>query len=266
MSETLKIGVLGADGRMGSACIRAIAESGAATLAVAFTRDDAPTLGHDAGALAGVAETGVVLQPFDADAVDACDVLIDFSLPDATHKAAEAMTQSACRAMVTGTTGQTEAELAALNAFASDIAILRAGNFSLGVNLMTALVERAAASLPEGFDIEVHEGHHRHKIDAPSGTGIMLGEAAAKGREVDFAFVSDRDGERVPGRIGLSVSRAGGLIGEHTVDFVSELERLTISHQALDRSLFADGALTAAQWLCGRAPGLYSMKSVLGLE
>ena len=262
---TIAIGILGADGRMGRAVTRAVMEADGVTLAAAFTQDGAPTLGQDIGTRSGVAVAGVEITPFSADGLAGCDALIDFSRPEATRTAVLAMQVSPCQALVTGTTGQSEAELTELKDLARGLRFLRAGNFSLGVNLMEALVERAAKALGPDYDVEIDEAHHRHKVDSPSGTAILLGEAAARGRGIDFKPVIDRNGERAPGAIGMSVRRAGGIVGDHAVSFTAELEQLTLSHRALDRSVFAHGAVTAAHWLVGQQPGLYGMADVLGL-
>ena len=250
---------------MGRELVRAIAGTEGVALAAAFTHDASPDLGRDAGRVAGVAETGVGLAAFSADALAGCDVLIDFSRPEATRAAVLAMQVSPCQAIVTGTTGQDEADLAELLDLAEGLRFLRAGNFSFGVNLMEALVERAAAALGPDYDIELEEAHHRHKVDSPSGTAILLGEAAARGRVRELKFVEDRNGRREAGTIGLAVRRAGGIVGEHVVSFTSGLEALTLSHSALDRSVFAHGAVAAARWLAGQGPGRYTMRDVLGL-
>jgi len=262
---SIAIGILGADGRMGRAVTRAVMESEGVTLAAAFTQDGSPTLGQDIGTLAGVVEAGVEITPFSADSLAVCDALIDFSRPEATRTAVLAMQVSPCQALVTGTTGQSEAELAELKDLATGLRFLRAGNFSLGVNLIEALVEQAAKALGPDYDIEIDEAHHRHKVDAPSGTAILLGEAAARGRGIAFDPIMDRNGERATGSIGMSVRRAGGIVGDHAVSFTAELEQLTVSHRSFDRSVFAHGAVTAARWLVGQGPGLYGMVDVLGL-
>ena len=264
MSE-LGIGILGADGRMGREVVKAVAVTEGARLVAAFTQDGAATIGRDAGEVANLQPVGVKIGAFTADALAGCDVLVDFSSPKATRTAVLAMQTGPCQALVTGTTGQSEEELQELHSLAEGLRFLRAGNFSLGVNLMAALVERAARSLGEGYDIELEETHHRHKVDSPSGTAILLGEAAARGRSIALDFVEDRSGARPPGSIGLAVKRTGGVVGDHAVSFTSELESLEISHRALDRSVFAHGAVAAARWLAGQPPGRYGMRDVLGL-
>ena len=267
MADTLplSIGILGADGRMGRAVVRAVTETEGAAITAAFTHDSSDTIGRDAGELAGVAKVGVALSPFSADALAGCDVLIDFSRPGATRMAVLAMQVSPCQAIVSGTTGQSADELAELHDLASGLRFLRAGNFSLGVNLLEALVEQAARALGPDYDIEVDEAHHRHKVDAPSGTGLLLGEAAARGRGVELSHQPDRNGMREAGSIGFSVRRAGGIVGDHAVSFTSELEQLELGHRAFDRSVFAHGAVAAARWLSRQAPGRYGMRDVLGI-
>lgn len=242
MRDRFSIGIIGAAGRMGRAVQAQL--TAADGLSLAFTADRGDTWG-------------------------AADVLIDFSAPGSTAAHA-ARAAEAGAALVVGTTGLTDADHAALDAAGQTIAVVQAGNFSLGVNLLAALVEKAAAALDTGWDIEILETHHRHKVDAPSGTALLLGEAAAKGRGValDDAAVRARDGitgERKAGEIGFASLRAGGVIGEHSVMLASTAERLTLSHHAEDRSLFANGALVAARFAAGAAPGRYDMRAVLGL-
>ena len=201
-----------------------------------------------------------------------CDVVIDFSTPDASVELAGACAARGGPALVIGSTGLTPEQDAAVLAAAERIAIVRSGNFSLGVNILIGLVEHAALRLDaRDWDIEIIETHHRLKADAPSGTALMLGEAAAGGRGVDLADVrsAPRDGitgERETGSIGFAALRGGGVIGEHTVLFASADETLTLSHSAIDRSLFAKGAVAAAAWVRNRRPGLYDMQDVLGFR
>ncbi|WOI53386.1 4-hydroxy-tetrahydrodipicolinate reductase [Parvularcula sp. LCG005] len=204
----------------------------------------------------------------DVNQAPPADVLIDFTLPKAAAQFATACSAKGV-ALVTGTTGLDADQQATVERAAKYIPIVQAGNFSLGVNVLTALVEQAAGLLKD-FDIEITEAHHRFKVDAPSGTALMLGHAAAAGRDVelDAAAVYAREGQtgaRQEGQIGFSVIRGGGIIGDHDVSLISETEQVTLSHRALDRSLFAKGALVAAKWAKGRAPGLYSMRDVLGM-
>jgi 4-hydroxy-tetrahydrodipicolinate reductase len=256
MSET-KIIVAGAGGRMGAALIAAAREEGV-FVAGAIERPGHPALGHMAG---GVAITDAL-----APLVQRGGVLVDFTAPAATLAHAR-LWAGAGLPMVIGTTGFSPAEDAVIDGLAARAAIVRSQNFSLGVNLLAALVRKAAAALPAGYDIEIVEAHHRAKVDAPSGTALMLGRAAAAGRNVslDEAKAIDRTGARADGAIGFAVIRGGGVIGDHDVMFAGASETLTLSHRALDRSLFAKGAIAAARWAAAQPPGLYSMTDVLGL-
>jgi len=270
MTKTLDIGVLGADGRMGGAIIRALDMEPRAQLAVAITAKTSPHIGKDAAEVAGLKNCGVVLTSDVHAAMENCDVLIDFSHPKVAIDAALAMHKTRCHSLVTGTTGYSETEEKALLAAAESITLLKSGNFSLGVNMLEALVEMATDKLRAGWDIEVLEMHHKHKVDAPSGTALMLGEAAAKGRGVSLRDnqVLSREGRgdaRTEGQIGFAALRGGGVIGAHEVRIASELEMITLSHDAFDRSVFASGAVTAALWAAGKPKGLYDMKDVLGL-
>lgn len=201
--------------------------------------------------------------------LSACDVLIDFTSPKATMQHLSACEKKSV-AMVIGTTGFNAMEEEKIAQTAATLPLVKAGNMSLGVNLLISLVEQAARSLGDEYDIEIFEAHHRHKKDAPSGTALMLGRAAANGRGVALSDVAldPRDGiidERPAGGIGFSVLRGGGIIGEHEVNFASNEEVITLSHRAIDRTLFAKGAITAAKWLHGQPAGQYSMQDVLGL-
>lgn len=205
-------------------------------------------------------------------ALDGADVAVDFTAPEASAALAEACAARGGPALVIGTTGLDAGQEERIARAAERVAVVRSGNFSLGVNLLLGLVRQAAAALPaRGYDLEIFEAHHRRKVDAPSGTALMLGEAAAAGRGVTLAeaAVRGRDGltgPRPEGAIGFSVLRGGGIVGEHSVVLAAEDEVLTLSHSARDRSLFARGALAAAAWVAGRPPGLYGMSDVLGLE
>lgn len=271
----INIGILGADGRMGAAVIRAIAEHPNANLAVAITAPQSPSLGKDAGTLSGVAAMDVKLTSDLDAALNLCEVLIDFSAPKAAIAAASILSTAdfsgQCRAMVSGTTGFSDEEMAIFEGKgkAKEITLLRSGNFSPGVTALSALVELATEKLGTGWDIEVVEMHHRHKVDAPSGTALLLGEAAAKGRGLDFAEsrVLSREGvtgARTDDEIGFATLRGGGVIGRHDVKLASELEMITLSHDAFDRSVWAKGALNSAIWLSEKPKGLYSMRDVLG--
>jgi len=268
---TLTLGILGADGRMGAAVIRAVADAPNVALGAALTAPNSNGLGKDAGALSGLEPNGISLTADIKSGLNACDVLIDFSAPKAAIQAAEisASGKTRCRAMVSGTTGFTDNEDGAFNAAGETLALLRAGNFSPGVTALSVLVELATEKLGEGWDIEVLEMHHRHKVDAPSGTALLLGQAAAKGRGLDLkkAQVLSREGvtgARKTDEIGFAVLRGGGVIGRHDVKLANEREMITLSHDAFDRSVFARGAVSAAIWLADQKSGLYSMRNVLG--
>ncbi|GGX67515.1 4-hydroxy-tetrahydrodipicolinate reductase [Litorimonas cladophorae] len=271
--KTTNIGILGADGRMGAAVIRAIAEHPNARLTAAVTAPQSTELGRDAGVVSGGSEIGVSLSADLKSALNACDVLIDFSAPKAAIDAALILAGTGhsgrCHAMVSGTTGFTKTEDAAFEAAANEISLLRSGNFSPGVTALSALVELATEKLGRGWDIEILEMHHRHKVDAPSGTALLLGEAAAKGRGLDLSQsqVLSREGmtgTRRDDDIGFATLRGGGVVGSHEVRLASSLEMITLSHDAFDRSVFARGALSSALWLVDQPKGLYSMRDVLG--
>ncbi|HEY8594137.1 MAG TPA: 4-hydroxy-tetrahydrodipicolinate reductase [Devosiaceae bacterium] len=269
MSE-LRIAVAGAGGRMGAAIVRAVAATQGVTMGSAFDRAGSSSIGKDAGAMAGIDPLGMtVTEDIDA-ALGAADAIVDFTVPAASVELAG---KAAALGLVhiIGTTGCTAEQEAAIAAAAGAGArIVKSGNMSLGVNLLAALVRRAARALDESFDIEVLEMHHSRKVDAPSGTALMLGEAAAEGRGIDLDShsVRVRDGHTGPrraGDIGFATLRGGGVVGDHTVFFAGANERLELTHRAQDRSLFANGAIRAALWAAGRPAGLYSMADVLGL-
>lgn len=249
----------GALGRMGQAMTQAVQAEAGMTLAARFDRPDLPG--------DGLTDRETALA--------AADVVIDFTTPAASVALAEACAALAAQegggpALLIGATGFDEGQVAAIAKASAKVAIVRAGNFSLGLNMLLGFVEQAAAQLgPEAYDIEVFEAHHRRKVDAPSGAALMLGEAAARGRGVALAAVAKRGrdgitGARPSGEIGFSVVRGGGIVGEHSVSFIAEDETLTLSHSARDRGLFARGALVAARWVAGRPPGHYAMADVLG--
>lgn len=262
----IRIAVLGAAGRMGRAVIQAASSAGL-HLGAAFERAGAPELGRDAGELAGIESRGVRIGADIAAASADFDVLIDFTRPEGTLAALDACVAHG-KAMVIGTTGFAPEQQARIDAAAQRIAIVKAGNFSLGVNLCLQLLEKAAAALGPAFDVEIVEAHHKHKVDAPSGTALMLGEAVAKGAGVSLAehAVYERyghTGARPARAIGFSTIRGGDVVGDHTVMFLGDGERVEITHKASSRLNFAHGAVRAAGWLSGRAPGLYSMRDVL---
>ncbi|MEQ1437736.1 4-hydroxy-tetrahydrodipicolinate reductase [Fontimonas sp. SYSU GA230001] len=264
-----RIAVLGATGRMGRSVIEAAAQNPAVRLGVAFERAGHSELGRDAAALAGLAPAGVAIRDDLAACAADFDVLIDFTRPDGTLAALQVCT-AAGKAMVIGTTGFSPEQKAQVERAAERIPIVLAANFSVGVNLCLKLLEEAARVLADDFDIEIVEAHHRQKVDAPSGTALAMGEAVARGAGIDLKAhaVYAREGHtgaRAKGAIGFATVRGGDVVGDHTVMFLGEGERVEIAHKASSRQNFARGAVRAAAWLKGRAPGLYSMRDVLGL-
>ena len=271
MSEPLRIAIAGVAGRMGQALVRTALVEGH-DLVGGTEVPTSPVRDTDLARLVGL--------PFDlgqtpsSDVVDAARdarVWIDFTRPDATVAALDALRHTPVHAVVIGTTGFDAKEEARIARAAKDMAIVKAGNFSLGVNLLTALTRLAAARLGPDWDAEILETHHRHKQDAPSGTALMLGQAVAEGRrqtlpDLQAAPYDGPDARREEGRIGFAVRRSGGVVGEHEVTFASEREVIALGHQALDRTVFAAGALHAARWAMGEAPGLYDMEDVLDLK
>jgi 4-hydroxy-tetrahydrodipicolinate reductase len=263
----LRIVVAGAGGRMGRTLIKAISETPGVTLVGALEGAGSPLIGQDAGVLAGLPANNVKLGSDAKAALANADAVIDFTIPKATVALA-ALT--AGKAHIIGTTGLTADEEAKIRESAKNAVIVKSGNMSLGVNLMAALTKRVAKTLDQSYDIEVVEMHHNKKIDAPSGTALMFGQAAADGRGVDLGKNSERgrDGEtgaRKPGAIGFASLRGGNVVGEHHVIFAGAAERIELVHRAQDRMLFASGAVHAALWTRGKTPGLYSMMDVLGL-
>ncbi|MDF1728907.1 MAG: 4-hydroxy-tetrahydrodipicolinate reductase [Sulfitobacter sp.] len=267
--KTPGIAITGASGRMGQMLIRQIATSDRLHLAAAIERPGHDWIGRDVGEAMGGSATGVTVTDDAGPAIAAAQAVIDFTAPAATV-AFSALAAEAGVVHVIGTTGMSDDEIAKLAPAAERTVIVRAGNMSLGVNLLTQLTRRVAAALDADYDIEVIEAHHNRKIDAPSGTALMLGEAAAEGRGVDLSDVSDRGrdgitGARKRGDIGFTAIRGGDIVGEHDVMFAAEGERIILRHIASDRSVFARGALKAALWGMGRKPGAYDMLDVLGL-
>ncbi len=266
----MRLVVTGAGGRMGRMLIRIVHETEGAVLSAALERPGSPLLGEDAGTLAGVGVLGVPVTSNALEAFVATDGVLDFTTPAATVEFAGLAAQARI-AHVIGTTGLSADDLDRIAAAAWHAPIVRSGNMSLGVNLLAGLVERVARTLGEDVDIEILEMHHRLKVDAPSGTALLLGEAAAAGRAVtlDDKSVRSRDGHtgaRRPGDIGFATLRGGSVVGDHTVIFAAPGERLELTHRAEDRGIFARGAVRAALWARGRKPGLYGMRDVLGLN
>jgi len=265
----MKLVVVGAAGRMGRMVIKTIAETPDVELHAAVESAASPHLGQDSGVLAGLPANGIAVTEDALAAFLDADAVIDFTVPKASVEFA-ALAAQARIVHIIGTTGLSEADLAAIAAAARHAVIVRSGNMSYGMNLLAALVKQVAKALGEDFDIEVVESHHRMKVDAPSGAALMLGEAAAEGRGISLKDHSARardgiTGARKRGDIGFASLRGGSIIGDHTVVFAGDGERIELTHKADDRSLFARGALKAALWAKGRKPGLYSMMDVLGL-
>ncbi len=265
----LRIGVTGAAGRMGCALVRQVTETAGCIIAGASERPGHEAVGRDAGANAGIDELGVAIGDDPVALFVHVTAVLDFTSPDTAVEHATLAAQGKA-VYVVGTTGLDAAHQAALAKAAKHTAIVQAPNFSVGVNLMMALTARVAAILDDGYDIEILEMHHRHKVDAPSGTALGLGEAAARGRGVNLDDVAQRSrdgviGARKPGDIGFATLRGGDVVGEHSVVFAGDGERLEIAHKAAGRQIFAAGAVRAALWADGKPPGLYSMADVLGL-
>lgn len=267
--ETLKIAVAGVAGRMGRQLAAMVIDRGL-TLAGGSEVAAAGVFDEDIGTLAGRRALGIWPSADAVEAAAGADAWIDFTRPEATLAALIALEATPVRAVVIGTTGFNAAQEAAVLKAAGRFAIVKAGNFSVGVNLLQALTRLAASRLGAGWDIEILESHHRLKVDAPSGTALMLGEAAAEGRgqplgEILAMPYLGPDAARKEGEIGMAVRRGGGIYGEHEVMFASPREVVRLSHMALDRAVFAEGAVQAALWAADQKPGLYGMDDVLGL-
>ncbi len=266
---TTRIAILGAAGRMGRALVHSISLQPGAALVAALDRDNAPESGLDAGSLAGLPALGVFISSDLDEALAGADVLIDFTRPEGTL-AAIAACRRAGKPIVIGTTGFTPEQKGLIADATREIAVCQAANFSVGVNVLLKLVQDAARTLGDGYDVEIVEAHHRHKVDAPSGTALALGEAAAAGlsrnlREVAIYGREGHTGARETQTIGFATVRGGDVIGDHTVMYLGEGERLELTHKASSRGNFAGGAVRAALWLKGRPAGSYGMGDVLGL-
>ena len=266
----MKIGIVGAAGRMGRMLIAEVLGVEGCQLAGGTEPPGSGVLGQDLGLLIGAAEQGLSIGDDTGALFKASDAVVDFTHPDATARHA-ALSGETGVALIVGTTGLEAQHMEALGRAAAKAAVVQAPNMSIGVNLLLGLTEQVASALGDDYDIEIAEMHHRHKVDAPSGTALALGAAAAKGRGVNLEDVSDRgrDGEagpRIAGDIGFSVIRGGDVAGDHTVIFAGPGERVELTHKAGSREIFARGAIRAALWTEGRAPGLYSMRDVLGLD
>jgi len=268
-NSDLRVVIAGAGGRMGRTLIHAVAASKGFTLAGAVDAPNSTIIGRDAGELAGLGPNGVKVVGDATPLLGSADALVEFTIPAATRAFAE-LTAKAGIVHIIGTTGHSAEEDAIIGKAAQRATIVKSGNMSLGVNLLAALVKRVAKTLNDDYDIEIVEMHHNKKIDAPSGTALMLGRAAAAGRGVDLGrrAVRGRDGltgARRAGDIGFASLRGGTVIGEHSAIFAGPAERVELTHRAEDRIIFARGALHAASWARGKKPGLYSMADVLGL-
>jgi 4-hydroxy-tetrahydrodipicolinate reductase len=265
----MRLVILGAGGRMGRTLVKTVADTAGAVVVGAVEQRGSPLIGQDAGVLAGLPASGIKLTADLKPLLAGVDGILDFTVPAATV-AACALAAEAGIVHVVGTTGLSADDMGKLKAAAARATIMQSGNMSLGVNLLAALVRRVARALDEDFDIEVVEMHHNKKIDAPSGTALMLGQAAAQGRNVDLEKRSARGrdgitGARKRGDIGFAALRGGTVVGEHSVIFAGPAERVELTHRAEDRMLFARGAVKGALWANGKPPGLYSMADVLGL-
>lgn len=268
MSTNMRVMVTGASGRMGRMLVRAVSDASGVDLVAATERPGSEYIGRDAGEVAGIQTLGIPISD-NPSACHEADVLIDFTAPAATLAHARFVAERDMR-MVIGTTGFDDARLRELREILSGVPVVMAANYSVGVNLALQLIRQAASVLGPEYDAEIFEAHHRHKVDAPSGTALAMGRAVSEGRGVDFdqAAVFSREGltgERKAGSIGFAVVRAGGIVGEHRAMFVAGEERLEIGHIATDRMAFARGAVRAAVWLRTQATGWHDMLDVLGL-
>ena len=265
----MRLVVAGAGGRMGRTVVKAIAGTPGLALAAALEDAASPLIGEDAGTLAGLPPNGITLAADGKAALAGADGIVDFTVPSATVALAS-LAAAAGIAHIIGTTGLSAADEGKVAEAAKRTVIVKSGNMSLGVNLLAALTRRVAASLDASFDVEILEMHHNQKVDAPSGTALLLGRAAAQGRGTDLETraVRARDGHtgaRRQGDIGFATLRGGTVVGDHHVIFAGPAERIELSHKATDRGIFARGAVKAALWGRGKGPGLFSMNDVLGL-
>ena len=265
-----RIAVTGAIGRMGKMLIEAVALSDEASLGAAIVLPDSSVIGADAGEVSGLGKNGVKIVGHLSEVMNDFDVLIDFTAPQATLENAVLCAQHG-KAMVIGTTGFTTEEEQKLLAYGDQIALCKAANFSTGVNVCLNLLEKAAEILGDDYDVEVYEAHHRHKVDAPSGTALAMGESVAKGldrnlRDVAIYGREGQTGARKKETIGFATVRGGDVVGDHTVMFLGDGERVEITHKASSRMSFARGAVRAANWLSAKEPGEYEMRDVLNLK
>lgn len=266
----MKIGIIGCSGRMGRMLVAQVLDTVACVLAGGIEHPHSPSIGQDLAVLIGRPPIGLFVGQEPRLLFDNSEVIIDFSSPDTTAVNA-ALAAEIGRALIIGTTGLGPEQTAALAAAARRVPVLYSPNMSLGVNMLFALVEQVSRILDDSYDIEILEMHHRDKVDAPSGTALGLGRAAALGRRVDLDTSSQRArdgyiGHRGQGNIGFATLRGGDIVGEHTVIFAADGEQVELTHKASSRTIFARGAMRAALWIQGREPGLYSMRDVLGLS
>ena len=266
----MRVAVIGASGRMGKNLLDAVHNTAGLTVGAAIERPDSSLIGADSGELAGLGKLGVTIVGDLQTVVNDFDVLIDFTTPETTVNNLKVCVQNN-KKIVIGTTGFDEVGLAEIDKAAESIAVIFAANFSVGVNLCLKLLKQAAEVLDEGYDIEVIEGHHRHKVDAPSGTALRMGEVVAEtlGRDLKECAVYGREGitgARDPNTIGFATVRAGDIVGDHTVLFATEGERVEITHKASSRMTFANGAARSCNWLADKNKGLFDMQDVLNLR
>lgn len=265
----MRIGIVGCAGRMGRMLVKAVHDTDGAELSAGSEQPGSEFITQDPAVLAGLPASGLEIMDDPAGVFALSDAVVDFTSPAATVAHARLADELGV-ALIPGTTGLDTSQQAEVEQAARSVPIVQAANYSVGVNVLQILTEQAARMMGDDFDIEVLEMHHRHKVDAPSGTALALGQAAAAGRSVDLDSVSQRvrdgiTGERPRGEIGFATLRGGMVVGDHTVMFASDDERIELSHKASDRGLFAKGAIRAALWTEDKDPGLYSMRDVLGL-
>ena len=265
----MKIAIAGAAGRMGRTLTRIASETSGIEIAGGLESSGSPQVGSDMGELAGIGKLRVKVSSDPAWLLAQVDAIIDFTVPEATVALGEIAAQKRL-VHVIGTTGLSVEDEGKIRDAARKARIVKSGNMSVGVNLLAALVEKIARTLPSDFDIEIMEMHHRHKVDAPSGTALLLGQAAAAGRNVELKekAIRGRDGQtgaRPPGHIGFGSLRGGSVVGEHSIIFAGPSERIELVHRAESRDIFAHGAMRAALWAEDKQPGLYSMADVIGL-
>jgi 4-hydroxy-tetrahydrodipicolinate reductase len=265
----MKIAIAGAAGRMGRTLIRIASETSGIEIAGGLESSGSPQVGSDMGELAGIGKLQVKVSSDPARLLAQVDAIIDFTVPEATVALGEIAAQRHL-VHVIGTTGLSVEDEGKIRDAARKARVVKSGNMSVGVNILAALVEKIARTLPSDFDIEIMEMHHRHKVDAPSGTALLLGQAAAAGRNVELKekAIRGRDGQtgvRPPGHIGFGSLRGGSVVGEHSVIFAGPSERIELVHRAESRDIFAHGAMRAALWAEDKQPGLYSMADVIGL-